>query len=69
MGQGIAGFFLLRAATSVLAFRRKLSQPVSKMRQRCLSRPSRTVVILASAKDVGHSLKLRLLVMMTLVRS
>ena len=52
-----------------LALKRKLSFPVSRIWQWCVSRSSKAVVILASPKTVAHSEKLRLVVMMTLVRS
>ena len=48
---------------------RKLSFPVSRMWQRWARRSSSAVVILASPNTVAHSPKLRLVVMMTLVRS
>ena len=64
---GLVSFFL--AAAAELALKRKLSFPVSRMWQRWVSRSSKAVVILASPKTVAHSLKLRLVVMMTLVRS
>ena len=73
MGHGwvktlLASFFF-RAAASMLALKRKLSFPVSRMWQRWVRRSRSAVVILASPKTVAHSLKLRLVVMMTLVRS
>ncbi len=43
--------------------------PVARMWQRWVSRSSRAVVILGSPKTDAHSLKLRLVVMTTLVRS
>ena len=55
--------FFLRVAAADLALKRKLSLPVSKMWRRW------AVVILASPKTVSHSLKLRLVVITTLVRS
>ena len=55
--------FFLRVAAADLALKRKLSLPVSKMWRRW------AVVILASPKTVAHSLKLRLVVITTLVRS
>jgi len=58
--------FLLCAA-SALALKRKLSLPVSRMSQ--VSRSGSAVVILASPKTAAHSLKLRLVMMATLVRS
>src|SRR5690606_36583306 len=58
-----------RAAAAELALKRKLSFPVSRMGQRWVRRSSRAVVILASPKTVAHSLKLRLVVIATLVRS
>ena len=65
----LRGFFLFRAAAAELALKRKLSFPVSKMWQRWVRRSSRAVVILASPKTVAHSLKLRLVVITTLMRS
>ena len=61
--------FVFRAAAAVLAFNLKLSFPVSRMWQRWVRRSSSAVVILASPKTVAHSLKLRFVVMTTLVRS
>jgi hypothetical protein len=52
-----------------LFLKRKLSLPVSRMWQWCVRRSSKAVVILASPKTLDHSLKLRLVVMTTLVRS
>ena len=63
----VASFFFLAAAE--LALNLKLSLPVSKMWQRWVRRSSKAVVILASPKTLDHSLKLRLVVMTTLVRS
>ena len=63
----MASFFFLAAAE--LALNLKLSFPVSKMWQRWVRRSSKAVVILASRKTLDHSLKLRLVVMTTLVRS
>ena len=65
----LLGSFLFRAAAAELALKRKLSFPVSKMWQRWVRRSSRAVVILASPKTVAHSLKLRFVVITTLVRS
>ncbi len=59
--------FFFRVATAELALKRKLSFPVSRMWQRWVRRSSKAVVILVSPKTVAHSLKLRLVVMMTLV--
>jgi hypothetical protein len=64
---GHPSFFLCVA--SELALKRKLSFPVSRMWQRWVRRSRSAVVILASPKTVAHSLKLRLVVMATLVRS
>ena len=61
--------FFFRAVAAELALKRKLSFPVSKMWQRWVRRSSKAVVILASPKTVAHSLKLRVVVMTTLVRS
>ena len=58
--------FFFAATAAELALKRKLSFPVSRMWQRWVSRSSSAVVILASPKTVAHSLKLRLVVMMTL---
>ena len=55
----ISFYFL---AVAELALKRKLLFPVSRMWQRCVSRSSSAVVILASPKTVAHSLKLRLVV-------
>ena len=62
-------FVLSRLLVLALALKRKLSFPVSRMWQWCVSRSSSAVVILASPKTSAHSEKLRLVVMMTLVRS
>ena len=43
--------------------------PVSRIWQWCVSRSSSAVVILASPKTLAHSLKLRFVVITTLVRS
>jgi len=59
----------LAAAFAELFLKRKLSFPVSRMWQRWVSRSSSAVVIFASPKTPAHSPKLRLVVMMTLVRS
>ena len=59
---GLAGF-------AELFLKRKLSFPVSRMWQRWVRRSSSAVVILGSPNTVAHSAKLRLVVMMTLVRS
>ena len=67
-GQVVAFSFLALGAAA-LALNRKLSLPVSRMWQWWVSLSSRAVVILASPKTPAHSLKLRLVVMMTLVRS
>ncbi len=61
--------FFFRAATAELALKRKLSFPVSRMCQRWVRRLSNAVVRLAAPKTVAHSMKLRLVVMTTLVRS
>ena len=61
--------FFFRVAAAELVLKRKLSFPVSRMWQRWVSRSRSAVVILASPKTVAHSLKLRFVVMMTLVRS
>ena len=58
-----------RALGVALALNRKLSLPVSRMWQSWVSRSSGAVVILASPNTPAHSLKLRLVVMTTLVRS
>ena len=47
----------------------ELSLPVSRMWQRWVRRSSKGVVIFASPKTCAHSLKLGLVVMITLVRS
>ena len=64
-------FFAADAADAAaeLALKRKLSLPVSRMWQRWVRRSSKAVVILASPKTVAHSLKLRFVVIITLVRS
>jgi len=67
--KGLALSPLFCAAAAELALKRKLSFPVSRMWQLWVRRSSRAVVILASPKTVAHSLKLRLVVMTTLVRS
>jgi hypothetical protein len=56
-------------AFTVLFLNRKLSLPVSRMWQWWVRRSSKAVVILVSPKTLAHSPKLRLVVMMTLVRS
>ncbi|QXX74328.1 hypothetical protein MHY1_01139 [Methylovirgula sp. HY1] len=61
-------FFAL-AACAELFLNRKLSFPVSRMWQWWVRRSSNAVVILGSPKTLAHSLKLRLVVMITLVRS
>ena len=61
--------FFFRAAAAELAFKRKLSFPVSRMWQRWVRRSSKAVVVFASPKTEAHSLTLRLVVMTTLVRS
>ena len=63
----MASFFFLAAAE--LALNLKLSFPVSRMWQRWVRRSSNAVVILASLNTAAHSLKLRFVVMTTLVRS
>ena len=60
---------LLFLGSAELLLNRKLSLPVSRMWQWCVSRSSRAVVILASPNTPPHSLKLRLVVITTLVRS
>ena len=65
---GFISYFFVAAAAE-LALNRKLSLPVSRMWQRWVRRSSKAVVIFASPKTVAHSLKLRLVVMTTLVRS
>jgi hypothetical protein len=68
MGQVVA-FSFRDLGAAALALNRKLSLPVSRMWQWCVSRSSSAVVILASPNTSAHSLKLRLVVMTTLVRS
>jgi hypothetical protein len=69
-GGGQAGdFSFLVLGAAELALKRKLSLPVSRMWQWWVSRSSSAVVILASPNTPAHSLKLRLVVMMTLVCS
>ncbi len=63
------GFLSCLAWVAELVLKRKLSLPVSRMWQWWVSRSRSAVVILASPKIAAHSLKLRLVVMMTLVRS
>ena len=63
----MASFFFLTVAQ--LALNLKLSFPVSRMWQRWVKRWSRAVVILASPQTVAYALKLRFVVMITLVRS
>ncbi len=67
----VSFFFLASDAAAELAFKRKLSLPVSRMWQRWVRQSSKAVVILASLpgsvclharegpKTVAHSLKLR----------
>ena len=57
------------AAFAELFLKRKLSFPVSRMWQWWVRRSSIAVVILASPNTMAHSLKVRLVVMMTLVCS
>lgn len=65
-----ASAFPFRAfVVAVLALNRKLSFPVSRMWQWWVRRSSSAVVILASPNTPAHSLKLRFVVMTTLVRS
>ena len=67
---GQAGdFSFLDLGAAELALNRKLSLPVSRMWQWWVRRSSSAVVILASPNTPAHSLKLRLVVMATLVRS
>ena len=54
-------------AAAALSLKRKLSFPVSRMWPRWVSRSRSAVVILASPNTVAHSLKLRFVVMITLV--
>ncbi len=61
--------FLVLASCAELFLNRKLSFPVSRMWQWWVRRSSNAVVILASPKTLAHSLKLKLVVMMTLVRN
>ena len=69
-GQGMCDLLLFfRTGAAELALKRKLSFPVSSMWQRWVSLSRSAVVILASPKTLAHSLKLRLVVMTTLVRS
>ena len=66
----LRGFsFVGLAALDKLFLKRKLSFPVSRIWQRWVSRSSSAVVIFGSPNTVAHSPKLRLVVMMTLVRS
>jgi hypothetical protein len=65
----VVDFSFLDLGAAELALNRKLSFPVSRMWQWWVSRSSRAVVILASPNTSAHSLKLRLVVMTTLVRS
>ncbi len=67
-GQGMYGLHIFLAAAQ-LALHLKLSFPVSRMWQRWVRRSSKAVVILASPTTLAHLLKLRLMVMTTLVRS
>ena len=61
--------FLFLAAAAELALNLKLSFPVSRRRSRWGRRSSSALVILALLKTVAYSLKLRLVVITTLVRS
>ncbi len=63
------GFSFRVLAVAALALKRKLSLPVSTMWQSWVSRSSKAVVILVSPKTPAHSLKLKLTVITTLVRS
>lgn len=63
------GFLSRWAWVAELFLKRKLSLPVYRMWQWWVSRSSSAVVILASLKIAAYSLKLRLVVMMTLVCS
>ena len=68
-GVGQAGVLVLLLFPSAELFlNRKLSFPVSRMWQWWVSRSSSAVVILVSPKILPHSLKLRFVVMTTLVR-
>ena len=62
-------FSFLSLPVAALALNRKLSFPVSRMWQWWVRRSSSAVVILASPNTPAYSLKLRLVVMTTLVRS
>jgi hypothetical protein len=70
-------FFFAADGAAELALKQKLSFPVSKMWQRWVRRSSKAVVVLASPKSEpwsrhwseAHSLKLRFVVITTLVRS
>ena len=64
---GILVFLFLPSAELFLNL--KLSFPVSRIWQWWVSRSSKAVVILVSPKTLPHSLKLRFVVMTTLVRS
>ena len=72
----VRGGDTLHVISEILAVRRSQSRPmqgvslpVSRMWQRWVRRSRSAVVILASPNTVAHSLKLRFVVMMTLVRS
>ncbi len=66
---GLAFSPLFCAAAAELALKRKLSFPVSRMWQRVCQPIEQSGRHLGVAKDEAHSLKLRLVVMMKLVRS
>ncbi len=68
-GQGAGDLSFLIFGLVALSLKRKLSLPVLMMWQRWVRRSSKAVIILASPNTPAHSLKLRLVVMMTLVRS
>ena len=65
----VSGFSFLVFGFVELALKRKLSFPVSRMWQWWVRRSRSAVVILASPNTPAHSLKLRLVVMTTLVCS
>ncbi|ESY94855.1 hypothetical protein X738_23150 [Mesorhizobium sp. LNHC209A00] len=63
----LAFSFAFWGSSAELFLKRKLSFPVSRMWQWWVSLSRSAVVILASPKTLAHSLKLRFVVIMTLV--
>ena len=59
VGQGRFHSFFFLSAAAVLALKRKLSLPVSRMWQRWVSRSSKAVVILGSPKTVARPFRRR----------